>query len=661
MNDSNSLLQDLLESFPQLQAQIYFKTSLTALSHAIEDIVLASTEQPLVIANFQQERFYRQEAARYRRIAQRTDQVYVLAAPETDFASVPAPYATIGLEQTDTLAQEWHLAIVGQNFSACLICREYAAPVDAIDLDSARQFRGFWTFDPDVSRQAALLLCQRIGRYRPDLADRIELTKQRYQLTTEREGRSALAPNVLDAQLFIDRLVTYLQASQYKQVRSYRRIVADERRERLVNQIAAAVRQSLRLDDILAVTMREISQLFGQCRCLLYHLPRELSTPPSFTGVSEYEFVPRSEFGSLLGQNWRLATHPQFQPMLARGNIISIADTSQDLGIQAYLDLQQQLAQAQIQACLLVPIYVGIAQNEPQQCLGAIELHRDRPHLWTVADRELLAAIATQVSIALIQAEAFVHLQQLNQQLVAVKQTQTNLIAIVGHELRTPLSTIQVCLESLDTEPDMPVSFRQSMVETALADSERLRRLIQDFLLLSRLESNLTNWQLEQIDLADAISLAVSHLQAVAQPRNLPTISIDLPAKVPLAIADNEALFQLLSKILDNACKFTPPTGTISVTIEEVAIPTAQRPHAQRMLAVRVADTGCGIEPDRLETIFERFHQEEGFLQRAVGGAGLGLAICRQLARQLGGQIWATSQGKGRGSQFYVTVPVLVD
>jgi DICT domain-containing protein/signal transduction histidine kinase len=651
MNDSNSLLQNLLQSFPHLRAQIYFKASLTALSHAIEDLVLAGTEQPLVIANFQQERFYRQETGRYQRIAQRTDRVYVLAAPETDFASAPAPYATIGLEPTDDLAQEWHLAIVGQNYSACLICREYAAPVDAIDLDAARQFRGFWTFDPDVSKQAALLLLQRIGRYRPDLAQQIDRDKQHYQLRSMRKSIIAPATNAIDAELFTNRLVTYLQASQYKQVKAYRRLVAEERQERLVNQIAAAVRQSLKLEDILAVTIREISQVFGQCRCLVYTLPRESSV--ANLARSEYEFAPRA---SLLGQNWQLATHPQFQATIDRGNIVSIADTHQDSGIQLHPDLQRQLAQAQIQACLLVPI------SDRHQCLAVLELHQDRPYLWSGADRELLATIATQVGIAIIQAEAFVNLQQLNQQLVAVKQTQNNLIAIVGHELRTPLSTIQVCLECLDSEPDMPLEFQQSMVETALADSERLRRLIQDFLLLSRLESNLTTWQMEPIDLADAISLAVSHLQVAAQPRDLPTVIIDLPPALPLAIADNEALFQLLSKILDNACKFTPPTGTITVTIEEVKIPTSHaKPALQPMLEVQIADTGRGIEPDRLETIFERFHQEEGFLQRAVGGAGLGLAICRQLARQLGGQIWATSQGKGRGSQFYFTLPVLVN
>jgi DICT domain-containing protein/GAF domain-containing protein len=651
MNDSDSLLQDLLQLFPQVRAQIYFKASLTALSHAIEDLVLAGTEQPLVIANFQQERFYRQETGRYQRIAQRTDRVYVLAAPETDFASAPAPYATIGIEATDELAQEWHLAIVGQNYSACLICREYAAPVDAIDLDAARQFRGFWTFDPEVSRQAALLLLQRIGRYRPDLAQQIDRDKQDYQLSSRRDSSIGPTTNAIDAELFTNRLVTYLQASQFKQVKAYRRLVAEERRERLVNQIAAAVRQSLKLEDILAVTVREISQLFSQCRCLLYTLPRE-SSATNLTTRAEYESAPES---SLLGQNWQLATHPQFKTILDRGNIVAIADTSQDSGIQSHPDLQQQFAQAQIQACLLVPIV------DRQQCLAVLELHQDRPHLWSVADRELLAAIGNQVGIALIQAESFVSLQQLNQQLVAVKQNQTNLIAIVGHELRTPLSTIQVCLECLDSEPDMPMEFQQSMVETALVDSERLRRLIHDFLLLSRLESNLTTWQMEPIDLADAVSLAVNHLQAAAQPRDLPTAIVDLPPALPLALADNEALFQLLSKVLDNACKFTPPTGTITVTIEEVKIPTTQaKSSVQPMLKVQIADTGCGIEPDRLETIFERFHQEEGFLQRAVGGAGLGLAICKQLARQLGGQIWATSQGKGQGSQFYVTVPVLV-
>jgi DICT domain-containing protein/GAF domain-containing protein len=647
MSNSSSLLQELLQSFPQLREQIYFKASLTALSHAIEDVVLAGKEQPLVIVNFQQERFYRQETGRYQRIAQRTDQVYILAAPETDFASAPAPYATIGLDPTDELTQEWHLAIIGRSYSACLIFREFAAPIDTIDLDTARQFKGFWTFDPAVSKQAALLLLQRICRYRPDLAAQIDRAKQQYRLTATRQTAASIA--AMNAQLFSTRLVTYLQASQYKQVKAYRRIVEEERRERLVNKITTAVQQSLRTEDIVAVVVREISVLFRQCRCLLYTLPSD-SLADSQRQIED-EFAPA---GSLLGRNWRLADHPQFESILNRGEIISIADTSQDSGIQSHPELQQQLSAAEIQACLLLPI------GDRQRRLAVLELHRDRPYPWSGADRELLARIATQVGIALLQAEAFGNLQRFNQQLVTIKQTQNNLIAIVGHEFRTPLSTIQVCLESLDAEPDMPKEFQQSMVEIALSDSERLRRLIQDFLLLSRLESDLTTWQMEPVDLADAIMMTVSNLQAAGQPRDLPTIIVDLPPVLPLAIADSEALFQLLSKVLDNACKFTPPTGTITVTVAEVKVPVTEK-LLQPMLEVQIADTGRGIEANQLETIFEQFHQEEGFLQRAVGGAGLGLAICRQLARQLGGRIWATSQGKGQGSQFYVTVPVLVD
>ena len=638
MKNSNSLLPELLQLFPELRAQVYFKTTLTAISHAMEDLVLASTEQPLVIANFQQERYYRQESARYQRIAQRTDRVYILAAPETDFASAPASFATVGLEQTDELAQEWHLAIVGEKYSACLICREYAAPVGAIDLDSARQFKGFWTFDPAISRQAAALLLQRIGDYRPDLASQIDREKQR-GITEKLPPQSAESRS---AELFVNRLVTYLQASQHRHLKAYQRIVGQERQERLVNRFTAAIRQSQTIEDILSVTIREVSQLFGQSRCLLSRLP---------LGVAE---LAATEY---------LASHPHFQPLLNQGQIVSIADVSQDSGIQSHLDLQARLAQAQIEACLLVPIFIGAAaQNDyRQQCLGVIELHDSHPYLWSVADRDLLRSIAERVGIELLQAEAFVNLKQMNQQLAAIKQTQNNLIAIVGHELRTPLSTIQVCLESLDAEPDMPAKYQQSMVEIALTDSERLRKLIEDFLLLSRLESNLSTWQMEPVDLADSISIAMSNLQAASQPRDLPTIVMTLSPTLPPIVADNEALFQLFSKLLDNACKFTPSTGTITLKIGEVTTNSAAQMPRQSMLEVEIADTGCGIETDRLETIFDRFHQEEGFLRRAVGGAGLGLSICRQLVRQLGGQIWATSLGKGQGSQFYVTLPVLVN
>jgi GAF sensor signal transduction histidine kinase (EC 2.7.13.3) len=97
MSISTSVLTELVQFLPNLKPQIYFKSSLTALSHAMEDQVLAGTEQPLVIATFQQERFYRQEAHRYRKIAELTPQVYVMAALETEFQNSSDNHETVVL------------------------------------------------------------------------------------------------------------------------------------------------------------------------------------------------------------------------------------------------------------------------------------------------------------------------------------------------------------------------------------------------------------------------------------------------------------------------------------------------------------------------------------------------------------------------------------
>ncbi|MEY3334309.1 MAG: hypothetical protein RLZZ176_2612, partial [Cyanobacteriota bacterium] len=104
MSISTSVLTDLLKSLPYLRPQLYFKASLTALSHAMEDQVLAATfDQPLIIASFQKERFYRQEAHRYQRLAEKSNQIYVLSAPETEFADRSEYYEKIDFAPDDAL------------------------------------------------------------------------------------------------------------------------------------------------------------------------------------------------------------------------------------------------------------------------------------------------------------------------------------------------------------------------------------------------------------------------------------------------------------------------------------------------------------------------------------------------------------------------------
>ncbi len=650
MSNSTSILEALLQALPDLRTQIYFKSSLTALSHAMEDQILAGVNSTLVIASFQRERFYRQEAHRYLRISERADQVYVLAAPETDFASRTEDYETIAFDPTDALAQEWHLVVVGPRYAACLVCKERQATSEEAAIqpaaDQSRRFEGIWTFDRRIVCKAAELLLDRILLYRPELADKVG--KAKAELST----KTRTGFNNLDPEPFAERLVTYLQAGQYKLIKAYRSITAQERKERLVNSITAAIRRSLDPNEIFKIAVQELGQALRVCRCLIYRC-KETDTYVTI----QHEYLGAA-VESLVGQEWNLRGNPLFQAVVQRQEAVFVDDTQATPWLlndgsevsPPSLDDRSNGASPiqrwQIQSWLMVPV---IHQS---RLLGIVELHNCRAtlHEWTEAELSLVEAIATQIGVALIQAEAYANLEDLNQQLEALDRTRSNLIAITGHELRTPLSTIQVCLESLASEPDMPTELRQVMLQSALSDAERMRKLIQDFLTLSELESGRVKWHLEPLPLRECVDLALSSVRARQIHNNrLPEITTQVSPELPLVQTDGEWLVEVLSKLLDNACKFTDPDGRVTIEAHE---------NGGQMLKVTVSDTGRGIEPNRLEVVFDRFYQEEGALRRTTGGTGLGLAICRQIINGLGGRIWAESNGKDQGSRFHLTIPI---
>jgi len=635
-----SVLEELLKSSPQLRPQLYFKASLTALSHAMEDQVLAGgVRTPLVIASFQRERFYRQESHRYERIAALTPHVYVLAAPETSFISESKEYETIAFDADDQLSHEWHLVVIGQNYAACLVCqeRQTIAPKEQETaglpaMDQTRRFEGIWTFDRQVSCTAARVLLDRIALYRPELQSKVNQAKTDY-LVAALSGVGEVDPDP-----FAQRLVTYLQAGQYKLLKAYRAMSAQERRERLVNLITSAMRRSLDPNEIFKVAVEELGRAMQSCRCLVYRCKATDATVPIV-----YEALASAAVPSVMGQSWPLQGNPLFQAVARRQEAIALADTQipQPIDLSS-LDLL--VDRWQIHSWLMVPvIYQG-------RLLGMVELHhcQAESYGWSQDEIGLVEAVATQLGVALIQSESYANLEDLNQQLEALERTRSNLIAITGHELRTPLSTIQVCLESLASEPDMPPELRQVMLNTAMSDADRMRKLIQDFITLSRLESGRVQWHLEPIALDECVDLAVSSIRSMNR-EGLPQIKAQVPLELPQVQADGERVVEVLSKLLDNACKFTHPEG--EVVIEA-------KPNGGKMLEITITDTGRGIEPNRLETVFDRFYQEEGALRRTAGGTGLGLAICRQIIKGLGGQIWAESAGRDQGSQFHFTLPL---
>lgn len=653
MSISTSVLSDLLKSLPYLRPQLYFKASLTALSHAMEDQVLAGTlAQPLVIASFQRERFYRQEAHRYQRLALRSNQIYVLSAPETDFPNSSEQYEKIAFEPKDGLSQEWHLVVIADNYATCLVCRESLGSIaknkqlpelsPSLDMDTARRFEGIWTSERGVSLKAAELLLDRILVYRPELASKIEVARQRFGVGAPRNYSGAEQVNEyacdIDTDPFVQRLVTYLQASQYKLHKAYRSIAAKARKERLVNSISTAIRRSLDPHEVLQVAAQELGQHLEACRCLIYRAQAADSQ-----AIIEHEFLTPG-IVSVRGQTWELEKNFLFRDIVEQGEGICVSDTLSDPRVANSPGLSLIAKKFAIRSWLMEPVF------SQGRLLGIVELHYCRmpPHECQPGELDLVKAIATQVGAALIQAEAYANLEEVNQQLEALDRTRSNLIAITGHELRTPLSTIQVCLESLASEPDMPLEVQQIMLNTALSDSERMRKLVQDFLTLSNLESGRVEWHPESLTLQECVDLALSRNRTRSSTEKLPQIKTQIAQNLPLVRADGDWLVEVLAKLMDNAFKFTPPEGEITIQAID---------NSYQMVEVTVADTGRGIEPNRLEVVFDRFYQEEGALRRTTGGTGLGLAICRQIVNGWGGKIWAESTGKDQGSQFRFTIP----
>ncbi|HIK38241.1 MAG: ATP-binding protein [Geminocystis sp.] len=641
MSNLGSVVEEVLQLFPEKRPQLYFKSSLIALSHAMEDQVLAGGGDALVIASFQREKFYKQEAHRYLKIGQKCSHVYVLAAPESDFDNSSEVYEKIAFSPDDPLAQEWHLVVLTAHYTGCLVCREktYIDAVEAV-MDNSRRFEGIWTCEQRVSRKAALILLRRILYYRPQLSEKVEKTIATYCLEEEEEVGVEQEGN---SDPFVQRLITYLQAGQYKLMKAYGQLAAKEKKERLLNSVTTAIRHSMDPDEILRLCVEKLGEGFGVCRCLIYRCQEE-----DTEAEIEHEFI-REGVTSVRGYLWPLRDNLLFREVVAQKESVSIDDVKADARICGDAKVLLPLVNSCcIVSWLIVPIlYRG-------RLLGMIELHhcRGNPVNWKQEDIALVNTIATQVGVALIQAESYAHLEELNEQLEALDRTRSNLVAITGHELRTPLSTIQVCLESLANEPDMSEELKQVMLSTALHDAERMRQLIQDFLTLSQLESGNIQWHPEPLSLQECIDLSISQIRSRARGNSLPQIVTDFDSSLPLVQADGEWLVEVLSKLLDNACKFTNSNGIVTISVKE---------RDSHTLEVTVADNGRGIEPELLDKVFERFYQEEGALRRSKGGTGLGLAICRQIVNTWGGEIWAESKGKNQGSAFHFTIPIYQD
>ncbi len=228
-------------------------------------------------------------------------------------------------------------------------------------------------------------------------------------------------------------------------------------------------------------------------------------------------------------------------------------------------------------------------------------------------------------------------------------------ISTVSHELRTPLTSLGASLRliqsgSLDKRPEK----QRQMVEMAIGNCDRLTRLVNDILDFDGAEKRRLPLNRAPVEAIDLLRRAADVAHGVAAQARM---EFRIDANASTVFADSERVMQVLNELVANAIKFSPPGTTIRMTAEnaEGAGPGPNHSGAKEV-RFSVADQGRGIAPEKLERIFEPFHQGDASDSRALGGTGLGLALCRSIVEQHGGRIWAES-GVGKGSRFLFTLP----
>jgi PAS domain S-box-containing protein len=223
----------------------------------------------------------------------------------------------------------------------------------------------------------------------------------------------------------------------------------------------------------------------------------------------------------------------------------------------------------------------------------------------------------------------------------AVETLKSDFVSTISHELRTPLAAIYGAALTLRREDVLlPEPQRAGLLEVIASESDRLARIVNDVLWVSRLESEGLRTTIEP---CDAVALAQSIVEAARQ-YVPPSIKLELsaPKNLPLVAADKDKIRQVLANLVDNAVKYSPDGGHVRVDISEVP---------GRHLRFTVRDEGLGVPPAEHRRIFEKFYRLDPDLTRGVGGTGLGLYISRELLERMGGRIWVESSGQG-GSAF---------
>lgn len=385
-----------------------------------------------------------------------------------------------------------------------------------------------------------------------------------------------------------------------------------ERYQRLI-EISQDLTSTLDLDVLLRRIVRAAADLSDaeQASILLYdqvkqELYFEATTSADQQGLQGLS-VPLE--GSIAG--WIVTN---CQPLI-------IADTTKD---SRHFDYIGKVTHTKTFSLLGVPLI------NKDKVVGALEAINKSSGEFDLEDQEILASLGAQAALAIENARLF---------------QQSDFIAELVHELRTPLASLNTATHLL-MRPDLPESQRTHITEMIRGEIFRLSDLASSFLDLARLESGRAQYHKTSVEPAKLITDCADLMRPRVAENGL-TLNLDVAESLPIIQADEDKIMQVMINLISNAIKYNQPGGSISVTAR--AEPQA--------LVISVSDTGQGISPEGLASLFQRFYRVPG-AEKLATGTGLGLSICKRIVEAHQGMIEAQSE-LGKGTTFRFRLPIV--
>ena len=448
--------------------------------------------------------------------------------------------------------------------------------------------------------------------------------------TTDRSGRHYGAPELEFARELADRAALSLDNA-----RLYGEAARDLERRTAAESALRSRYEQLRV-------LYEVNQAVGRTTALEQIYDQALDALLRTLGVSRASILLFDDDGVLRFKAWRglsggyrraVEGHTPWSPDTENPAPIVVEDVEND---EALSDaLRQVVMNEGIRALAFIPLVFG------SRLLGKFMLYYDQPHVPQHEELEVARTIAGSIAFAITRARDEQSVRFARDEAERANEAKSRFLGVMSHELRTPLNAIGGYVELLQMGIQGPVSPKQLEALSRIAANQcHLLALINDILSFARLEAGQVEYAIKPLRIRDLILNLEALVAPMANARGTAYL-LDTCLDAVWAMGDEERIRQILVNLVTNAIKFAPPGSWVRVSGET----------DEGMVTIRVRDNGPGIPSDKLEVIFDPFIQVEINPRERREGAGLGLAISRELARGMGGDLVVRS-APGEGSEF---------